>query len=163
VRQTICETEPVIRLKVCASPECRAVFTICISCDRGQRYCSAACRDAVRRQARREADRRYQGSERGRQAHHCRQRRYRQRQATARVTDQACRPFTAASAPTRPQLCYYSSGLTPPSTIFGVPHRLLLQLRLPIDHRLQRYARRVPDGHQKPLAVGAHIIQVGAR
>ena len=105
MRQTTRGTEPVLRLKVCGSVECRAVFTICVSCDRGQRYCSPGCRDAVRRQAHREADRRYQRSERGRQNHRCRQRRYRQRCATARVTDQGCRPFAPALLSVRPQLC----------------------------------------------------------
>ena len=31
------ETEPVLRLRACGSPECGTVFTICVSCDRGQR------------------------------------------------------------------------------------------------------------------------------
>lgn len=82
-------------------PGCRQVFTICISCDRGQRYCSAACRDAVRRQRRREADRRCQQSDRGREARRCRQRRYRERHA-ARVTDQGCEPTTAPAPSQRP-------------------------------------------------------------
>ncbi len=93
MRRAARDAEPVVRLKVCGSPDCHAVFTICISCDRGQRYCSAACRDTVRRQRRREADGRYQRSDRGREAHRCRQRRYRQRH-TARVTDQGCQTIT---------------------------------------------------------------------
>jgi hypothetical protein len=38
--------ERVLRLRICASPACRASFTICVSCDRGQRYCSPSCREA---------------------------------------------------------------------------------------------------------------------
>ena len=33
-----------------AAAECHAVFFICTHCDRGQRYCSAACRGQARRQ-----------------------------------------------------------------------------------------------------------------
>ncbi len=95
--------EPVLRIKICGSPECRATFTICISCDRGQRYCSSACRDVMRRRQRRAADKRYQASEEGRQTHRCRQQRYRKRHATNSVTDQGCKPpmpgTTSASAP----------------------------------------------------------------
>jgi len=97
--------EPVLRLKICGSPECRASFTICISCDRGQRYCSASCRDAARRRQRRAADKRYQSGQRGRQTHRCRQQRYRERHATAPVTDQGCKPpMPANPAPSVPVL-----------------------------------------------------------
>ncbi len=30
----------VLRLRICGRATCRAVFTICVSCDRGQRYYS---------------------------------------------------------------------------------------------------------------------------
>jgi hypothetical protein len=83
--------DTVLRLKVCGHPECRAVFTICVSCDRGQRYCGAACRSAVRRRQRHDANQRYQQSEQGRDTHrHC-QRRYREGAAKAPVTDQVSR------------------------------------------------------------------------
>jgi hypothetical protein len=45
---------------------CRALFTICISCDRGQRYCSPECRSEVRRRQRHDANCRYQQSDLGR-------------------------------------------------------------------------------------------------
>ncbi len=92
-----------LRLKICGSPECRAVFAVCASCDRGQRYCSPSCREHVRRKLRREANRRYQQSEQGRQFHRHRQRRYRERQAQARtcVTDQGLR---TVPAPVRPRI-----------------------------------------------------------
>jgi hypothetical protein len=86
--------ESALRLRICASPACRASFTICVSCDRGQRYCSPSCRETVRRRQRCAADRRYQQSERGRLRHQQRQRRYRERQIPTRVTDQGCRIVT---------------------------------------------------------------------
>ncbi len=62
------------------------------ACDRGQRYCSLACRHRARLHQRRHANRRYQQSPEGRLDHRDRQRRYRQRQAhrarQTRVTDQ---------------------------------------------------------------------------
>ena len=70
---------PVLRMKLCGNPACRKVFTICISCDRGQRYCSPACNATVRRQQRKAANRRYQQSESGRDAHRRCQQRHRKR------------------------------------------------------------------------------------
>jgi hypothetical protein len=32
--------DAILRLRFCARTACRAAFTICVSCDRGQRYCS---------------------------------------------------------------------------------------------------------------------------
>jgi len=55
----------VLRLRICGHAACRAVFTICICCDRGQRYCSPKCHSEVRRRQRRETNRRYQQSEPG--------------------------------------------------------------------------------------------------
>ena len=92
-------SKPLLRLKICNSPECRASFTICISCDRGQRYCSESCRDSMRRRQRRAADNRYQRTEQGRLAHRCRQRRYRQRPVAAAVTDQGCNAPASTKAP----------------------------------------------------------------
>lgn len=86
----------VLRLRMCGCPECRAVFAVCASCDRGQRYCCQSCRDTVRRRQRRAADRRYQQSERGRRSHRHRQGRYRERRAGSRVTDQ---PLMLISSP----------------------------------------------------------------
>src|SRR5580700_9500218 len=39
----------VLRLRLCRNSDCRAMFWICTCCDRGQRYCSAACRSHARR------------------------------------------------------------------------------------------------------------------
>jgi hypothetical protein len=90
--------ESALRLRICASPACRASFTICVSCDRGQRYCSPSCRETARRRQRCAADRRYQQSGRGRQRHLQRQRRYRERQVPTRVTDQGYRIATISQA-----------------------------------------------------------------
>ena len=65
------------RLFLCA--RCRDQVLLCSHCDRGQRYCSAACSRQARESAQREAARRYQRSRRGRMAHAARARRWRTR------------------------------------------------------------------------------------
>jgi len=84
--------EAVLRQRVCRGRECHAVFWICRHCDRGQCYCSPACRDRARREQRRHANCRHQRSPEGRLDHRDRQRDYRRRRAQralqARVTDQ---------------------------------------------------------------------------
>ncbi len=77
-----------LRQRLCRSPVCGAVFYVCRPCDRGQRYCSDRCRDKARREQRRAANRRHQGSPEGRLDHRDRQREYRQRLVALRVTDQ---------------------------------------------------------------------------
>jgi len=57
------------------------MFFICSCCDRGQVYCSPACRDTARCLQRRAAKRRHQQSEEGRLDHLDRQRAYRRRLA----------------------------------------------------------------------------------
>ncbi len=78
--------EVVLRHRVCPTVGCHAVFWICPHCDRGQRYCSDACRFEARRGQRRRANDRHQRSPEGQLDHRDRQRRYRRRRA--RVTDQ---------------------------------------------------------------------------
>jgi len=84
--------EVVLRLRVCLAGDCRATFFLCSHCDRGQRYCSLACRRQARLAQRRCANRRHQRSLEGRLDHRDRQREYRRRRAQrapqARVTDQ---------------------------------------------------------------------------
>ena len=75
-----------LRIRSCCDPNCRVVFTICASCDRGQRYCSAACRQRMRREHVRAAGRRYQASPHGRLRHRLRQRAYRRRASQGSVT-----------------------------------------------------------------------------
>lgn len=84
--------EAILRQRVCRGRECHAVFWICQHCDRGQCYCSPACRAQARLEQRRRANCRHQRSPEGRLDHRDRQREYRrrraQRAAPARVTDQ---------------------------------------------------------------------------
>ena len=80
--------EVVLRPRVCRSQGCQTVFWICSHCDRGQRYCSPACRTETRRQQHRAANRRHQRSLEGRLDHRDRQRAYRQRHLPLVVTDQ---------------------------------------------------------------------------
>ena len=80
--------EVILRQRVCRGSGCHAVFWICQHCDRGQHYCSLACRTAARLQQRRSANCRHQRSLEGRLDHRDRQRAYRRRQAQARVTGQ---------------------------------------------------------------------------
>lgn len=78
--------ETVLRQRVCDG--CSAVFWICPRCDRGQRYCSPACRAAARLQQHRSANGRHQRTPEGRLDHRDRQQRYRRRLAQETVTDQ---------------------------------------------------------------------------
>jgi len=71
------------RLFNCAA--CRKLLVICSKCDRGNIYCSE-CAPERRRQRRREATARYQATPRGRRTHAERQRRYRERLKTQKVT-----------------------------------------------------------------------------
>jgi hypothetical protein len=79
-----CEENLHPRLFLCL--RCRQQVVICSRCDRGQVYCGRECASEVRRSRQRQARRRYQASERGRQMHADRSRRYRAR--GRRVTDQ---------------------------------------------------------------------------
>ncbi len=68
-----------LRFVQCAQGACGAVFYLCRRHDRGQRYCSEACRVAARRASVRDARRRHQRSREGRMDHADRQRVYRER------------------------------------------------------------------------------------
>jgi hypothetical protein len=92
--------EPAFARIVCRWRECGAVFYVCLPCYRGQRYCSDRCRIKARRAQRREANRRYQGSEHGLERHRERQRAYRRR----RVTDQGSSPTPPAARMDEPAL-----------------------------------------------------------
>jgi hypothetical protein len=76
-----------IRRFLCAA--CGAAVFICTVCDRGQRYCPGACARNARTRSRRDANRRYQQTLRGRRMSAERSRRYRDR---GRVTDQGSPP-----------------------------------------------------------------------
>jgi len=79
--------ETILRERVCRG--CQAAFWLCRHCDRGQCYCSPACRQQARREQRRRANRRYQHSYEARLDHRDRQRAYRERRAQRRVTGQS--------------------------------------------------------------------------
>lgn len=76
-----------LRRFLCAG--CGVGALICSVCDRGQRYCPGACARAAHTRSRREANRRYQRTPRGRLKSAERSRRYRDRR---RVTDQGSPP-----------------------------------------------------------------------
>jgi hypothetical protein len=76
-------SETSFRQCFCRAPDCRALFFICSYCDRGQVYCSDSCRQPARLEQRRQANRRYQQTLRGRVAHSRRQLAYRLRRARA--------------------------------------------------------------------------------
>ena len=75
--------EKPFRQRFCRASACCALFFICIPCDRGQRYCSLACRLQSRLEQRRAARRRHQQSPEGRLDHRDRQRAYRRRKTIA--------------------------------------------------------------------------------
>jgi len=75
----------VLRQLFCRAVGCGAMFFICLSCYRGQSYCSQPCRQKSRQEQLRQANRRYQQSL---EARLDRQRQYRQRRF-CRVTDQS--------------------------------------------------------------------------
>ena len=76
-------SQTLFRQCFCRALECRALFFICSYCDRGQVYCSNSCRQPARLEQRRQANRRYQQTLRGRVAHSRRQLAYRLRRARA--------------------------------------------------------------------------------
>jgi hypothetical protein len=77
-----------LRQRRCCDPACNTLFTICASCDRGQRYCSDGCRKRTRQQQLRASGRRYQASAGGRHNHSQRQQSYRRRRCQPGVTHQ---------------------------------------------------------------------------
>ncbi len=122
--------EAILRQRVCRGSECHAVFWICRHCDRGQRYCSPACRAQARLQQRRRANDRHQRSPEGRLDHRDRQREYRKRCAErtrpAGVTDQGS--LSIASSATMPEWDTRSAQTTIPASsdrdlVRRAPHR----------------------------------------
>ena len=65
------------RLFNCA--RCHSLVTICRHCDRGNRYCGAACASEARTESQRRSSASYQSSRRGRAANAERQKCFRQR------------------------------------------------------------------------------------
>jgi hypothetical protein len=128
-----------LRVRRCFDPTCNALFTICVSCDRGQRYCSDACRKRMRQQQMRASGRRYQTSAVGKRNHCQRQQSYRQRRCQPRVTHQGPASITT---PPQPQPISHSRCL-----ICGHENRWInpfdgLPRRKRIPHRRPRSAKR---------------------
>ncbi len=94
-------------LRVFRCGPCAALITVCRACDRGQLYCSAACRQQQRGPQLRAASRRYQQTERGRLQHAARQRAYWAR----RCAREPSSPPSLVQAPAPAQA---SSALLPP-------------------------------------------------
>ena len=88
-----------LRVRRCCDPTCNTLFTLCASCDRGQRYCTETCRKRMRKQQLQAAGRRYQASEAGKQNHCRRQQTCRQRQSRERVTHQGQVSITTSQPP----------------------------------------------------------------
>jgi hypothetical protein len=86
-----CKRSGSCRLFLCA--RCRDQVVLCRTCDRGQIYCGRECSLDARRHNQREARSRYQASDRGRQLHAERSRRYRAN--LRRVTDHGLQIGTA--------------------------------------------------------------------
>ena len=81
--------KPVVLLRrLCRNEGCAAAFFICESCERGQLYCGDACGEQARLRKCREYNRKHQQSLDGRRDHADRQRAYRGKQASKKVTDQ---------------------------------------------------------------------------
>jgi len=59
---------------------CHAQVIVCRHCDRGQRYCTAGCSQAARKESTRRAGTKYQGTRPGRLNNAARQQRFRERQ-----------------------------------------------------------------------------------
>jgi hypothetical protein len=76
---------------------CGKQVRICTRCDRGQRYCSDACRTISRRGAIRAASRRYQETPQGAENHRRREKRYRI-SITGRVTHQGSPPLLTVAS-----------------------------------------------------------------
>jgi len=96
--------EVVLRARLCSNPACRALFTVCTCCDRGQRYCSQLCRLLARQRQRRAANDRHQRSREGRLDHRDRQKRYRCRRCAKSVTDQGSQSAASASPSKREEV-----------------------------------------------------------
>ena len=71
------------------------VFPVCRSCFRGQVYCSDQCREQARTEQRRQAQRRYRKTEKGRKAHRNAERRRRIKKSKKTMDDQGSTPLSS--------------------------------------------------------------------
>ena len=87
-RNGLCPNQPAQSLRQTPCAACKRIFHVCRRHDRGQQYCSTACRTRARQRVCRSARARYQATEDGRRDHRDRQRAYRRRKAELKsVTD----------------------------------------------------------------------------
>lgn len=95
---------------------CKRVFHICEADYRGQRYCSDVCREYGDTLRKRRARAWHQSSEEGRADHRDRQRAYRERRRSGRVTDQGseelARRMESSSADPRQTDLFTEEGVT---------------------------------------------------
>lgn len=87
------------RLFACGT--CCKHCTVCLDCDRGQKFCSEPCRVEGRKATVRAAARRYQNTHVGRGKHAERQRRYRSRKRAGERAPDRSTPVTHHPAPKR--------------------------------------------------------------
>lgn len=111
--------EVTLRRRICRRTECRAEFWICSRCDRGQCYCSPACRRHAWLDQHRRANRRYRNSPEARYDHRQRQRAYRRRRS------QNTMPDHTSISPVLPPLSDCGPGALPVVTLDrALPQRL---------------------------------------
>jgi hypothetical protein len=97
----------------CRAAGCGARFFLCRACDRGQRYCCAACRQQARAQQRRVARQRHQQSSAGRLDHRDRQRTYRRRLAERRHQPNLSPPLPTPPSPRKENVTDHASATEP--------------------------------------------------
>ena len=124
-----------LRLRRCCDPTCNTLFAICTRCDRGQRYCSQPCRARMPQLQQRAAGRRYQASCAGKEAYRRRQREYRHRHHSERVTHQGTISITSSQSEqprslSRCLICGSQSQWTIPLAAYALPQRGRHQRRL---------------------------------
>jgi hypothetical protein len=133
-----------LRMRSCHGPGCGAPFFVCIRCDRGQRYCSDACRKAARRRQTRAANSRYQCSEADKLAHRSRQKAYRERRSRCRVTYQG---ITSVITP------HPGRSIIPPTCSRCGHQTVWVNPFAPLPYRL----RRPSKAHRKRRAPTVHF------
>jgi hypothetical protein len=92
------DAKPLDSYRMFSCGRCRKLVRICQRCDRGNRYCSAQCRQQAREASVRAARQRYSRTEQGRQMHAERQRAYRQRRQ-----GQPSAPLSVTAPPDQPK------------------------------------------------------------
>lgn len=132
----------------CRAEGCGAVFWICRSCDRGQCYCCATCRESQRRRQLRAANRRHQRSREGQLDHRDRQRAYRWRiRSKTSVTDQGRRSASRS--------CSIVTPATPP-TISSTSRARLPVERMPHALSSRRSVRSLDRRYQVSCRICGH-------